>query len=132
MRPHPVGLSSPRLTTGLARSLARRNARLTANRSLRIRKVCAYLADKLDLRRPSRAPSIVDGGDLSAPPTAHASPAVGSTLFGDVFVPERDIEILCNGEVLPVHMTLATVRHCMWKSGGDVVFHYRSKQELPP
>ncbi|GAA5914203.1 hypothetical protein JCM8208_001517 [Rhodotorula glutinis] len=108
--------------------LPNQNARLTANRSLRVRKVCAYVADKLDLRRPSRAPSIVDGGDLSAPPTAHASPAVGSTLFGDVFVPERDIEILCNGEVLPVHMTLATVRHCMWKSGGDVVFQYRSQQ----
>lgn len=56
---------------------------------------------------------------------------MGSALYGggDVFDPEREIEILVNGEVLPVHVTLATVRHCMWKAGGDVVFQYRSKHE---
>ncbi|BGP44760.1 hypothetical protein JCM10450v2_000574 [Rhodotorula kratochvilovae] len=108
--------------------LPNQNARLTANRSLRIRKVCAYVADKLDLRRPSRAPSIMDGA--SATSSEHSSPAVGSTLFGD-FDPESEIEILVNGEVLPVHVTLATVRHCMWKSGGDIVFHYRSKRDVP-
>ncbi|GJN91586.1 hypothetical protein Rhopal_004609-T1 [Rhodotorula paludigena] len=109
--------------------LPNQNARLSANRSLRIRKVCAYVADKLDLRRPSRAPSIVDGA--SRPPSIRSSPSVGSTLFGE-FDPEREIEILVNGEVLPVHITLATVRHCMWKNGGDVVFQYRSKREDPP
>ncbi|GAA6023731.1 hypothetical protein JCM10207_000238 [Rhodosporidiobolus poonsookiae] len=97
------------------------NARLTANRSLRIRKVCSYVADKLDLRRPSRAPSIMDGASTHS---AHSSPAVGHTLYGD-FNPEKELEILVNGQVLPINVTLATVRHCMWKGGGDVVLQYR-------
>ncbi|GAA5835256.1 hypothetical protein JCM11251_006661 [Rhodosporidiobolus azoricus] len=99
------------------------NARLTANRSLRVKKVCSYVADKLDLRRPSRAPSIMDGH--SAAEAAHSSPAVGSTLYTD-FDPEKQIEILVNGELLPVNVTLATIRHCMWKGGGDVILQYRT------
>ncbi|GAA5976777.1 hypothetical protein JCM11641_000868 [Rhodosporidiobolus odoratus] len=101
------------------------NARLTANRSLRVRKVCSYVADKLDLRRPSRAPSIMDGA--SAPPSPRNSPAVGHSLYGD-FDPEKEIEILVNGQSLPVNVTLATIRHCMWKGGGDVVLTYRAVQ----
>ncbi|GAA6032860.1 hypothetical protein JCM8097_000833 [Rhodosporidiobolus ruineniae] len=101
------------------------NARLTANRCLRVRKVCSYVADKLDLRRPSRAPSIMDGA--SRPPSLYggASASVGQTLYGD-FDPEREIEILVNDQVLPVNVTLSTIRHCMWKSGGDVVLQYRA------
>lgn len=72
----------------------------------------------------------MDGSTSSAEPSAPPSPApaVGFTLYGDVFNPEKEIEILVNGEVLPTNVTLATVRHCMWKSGGDVVFTYRSKK----
>ncbi|GAA5887701.1 hypothetical protein JCM6882_001502 [Rhodosporidiobolus microsporus] len=112
---NPTGHTLPELPNA--------NARLTANRSLRIKKVCSYVADKLDLRRPSRAPSIMDGH--SAPSSLHSSPTVGSTLYGD-FDPEKEIEILVNGELLPVNVTLATVRHCMWKGGGDVVLQYRA------
>ncbi|GAA5922447.1 uncharacterized protein JCM15063_003305 [Sporobolomyces koalae] len=100
------------------------NARLTANRSLRVRKVCAYIADKLDLRRPSRAPSIMDGLNTLE---AHPAPAVGNSLFGE-FNPEQDIEILVNDQVLPVNVTLATIRHCLWKNGGDVILSYRSSR----
>ncbi|GAA6061678.1 hypothetical protein JCM10212_005970 [Sporobolomyces blumeae] len=100
------------------------NARLTANRSLRIRKVCAYVADKLDLRRPSRAPSIMDG--ISAA-EVQTSLAVGNHLYGD-FNPEKEIEILVNDQVLPINVTLATIRHCLWKNGGDVVLSYRSAE----
>jgi hypothetical protein len=64
----------------------------------------------------------MDGSDAAS---EHSSPAVGNTLYGD-FDPEREIEILVNGEVLSVHATLATIRHCMWKSGGDVLLQYRA------
>ncbi|GAA5850251.1 hypothetical protein JCM8547_001061 [Rhodosporidiobolus lusitaniae] len=102
------------------------NPRLNANRSLRVRKICSYVADKLDLRRSSRAPSIMDGVSRPASPTGlHSSAAVGHTLYGN-FDPEKEIEILVNGELLPVNVTLATIRHCMWKQGGDVVLHYRA------
>ncbi|GAA5947003.1 hypothetical protein JCM3765_002113 [Sporobolomyces pararoseus] len=98
------------------------NARLTANRSLRVRKVCAYIADKLDLRRPSRAPSIMDGVSTT---DLQSSVAVASSLYGD-FNPEKEIEILVNDQPLPLNVTLATIRHCMWKNGGDVILQYRS------
>lgn len=101
------------------------NARLTANRSLRVRKVCAYIADKLDLRRPSRAPSIMDG--LGGGADVHSTASVGSSLYGD-FNPEKDLEILVNDQVLPLNVTLATIRHCMWRNGGDVILSYRSVQ----
>ncbi|GAA5958591.1 hypothetical protein JCM21900_003989 [Sporobolomyces salmonicolor] len=99
------------------------NARLTANRSLRVRKVCSYVADKLDLRRPSRAPSIMDGSTTAS--NAYSAPAVGNHLFGE-FNPEVEIEILVNDQLLPINVTLATIRHCMWKNGGDVVLTYRT------
>ncbi|GAA5905207.1 uncharacterized protein JCM6883_006320 [Sporobolomyces salmoneus] len=98
------------------------NARLTANRSLRVRKVCAYIADKLDLRRPSRAPSIMDGLSTT---DLQSSNAIATSLAGD-FNPDQDIEILVNDQLLPINITLATIRHCLWKNGGDVILQYRS------
>ena len=54
-----------------------------------------------------------------------SSVAVGSSLYGD-FNPEKEIEILVNDQPLPLNVTLATIRHCMWKNGGDVILQYRS------
>lgn len=39
--------------------------------------------------------------------------------------PEKEIEILVNDQPLPLNVTLATIRHCLWKNGGDVVLSYR-------
>lgn len=104
------------------------NARLTANRSLRVRKVCSYVADKLNLRAMSRAPSIADGLNTYGTSPTRPSPAMLPPGAGGEYNPETGIEILVNGEVLPNNVTIGTVRHCMWKSGGDVVFTYRLKE----
>ena len=36
-------------------------------------------------------------------------------------------EILCNGAVLPLDMTLAAVRQYIWRQSGELVMHYRRK-----
>jgi len=45
--------------------------------------------------------------------------------------PENWLEILCNDQVLPPTMTLATIRTHHWKSGSDVVLTYRYKSLAP-
>ncbi|KAM0793263.1 hypothetical protein ACM66B_000725 [Microbotryomycetes sp. NB124-2] len=124
------------------------NARLTANRSLRLKKVTSYVADKLDLvghRRRSRTSSIggvSDGGTSSS--SSHHSTSEGSvksstdaavasgaaavTGFERPFVAEEEIEILVGDIALPVTMTLAAARTFYWKQGGDLVVHYRLRK----
>ena len=41
------------------------------------------------------------------------------------FDPETAIEILCGDEVLPPHMSLASIRSFCWKGGSDIVLNYR-------
>ena len=36
-------------------------------------------------------------------------------------------EILCNGAVLPLDMTLAAVRQYIWRQSGELVMHYRRR-----
>lgn len=30
-------------------------------------------------------------------------------------------------QLVPINMTLATIRSYMWKTGGDIILHYRKK-----
>jgi len=41
-----------------------------------------------------------------------------------------EYEILCNDVVLPNNMTLAAVRHYVWRQGGELMMQYRRK--IPP
>lgn len=38
---------------------------------------------------------------------------------------EEKVELLCQDQVLDPNMDLRTVKHFIWKSGGDLVLHYR-------
>lgn len=40
-------------------------------------------------------------------------------------IAEEKVELLCQDQVLEATMDLRTVRHFVWKSGGDLVLHYR-------
>ncbi|TPX70229.1 hypothetical protein SpCBS45565_g01958 [Spizellomyces sp. 'palustris'] len=73
------------------------NPRLSANRMLRIRKLSAYVIERLGLDVPSG------------------------------LKPEEFVQIWCGEECLQPDMTLATVRHCVWKGGGEVGLKYRMK-----
>lgn len=78
------------------------NARLNANRMLRSKKILSYVAERIE-----------------APPDPDAPKP------GDELRPEEYMDLLCHGEVVPPNMTLATLRVHIWRTGGDVVLHYR-------
>lgn len=78
------------------------NARLNANRMLRSKKILAYVAERIE---------------------APADPENPKT--GDELRPEEYMDLLCHGEIVPPNMTLATLRVHLWRTGGDVVLHYR-------
>ncbi|KAI9851335.1 MAG: hypothetical protein M1838_003976 [Thelocarpon superellum] len=76
------------------------NSRLNANRMLRARKILAYVAERIE-----PAP---DAADTQAPK------------------PEEYLELYCQNQLIPVTMTLATLRAHVWKTGGDVLLYYKS------
>ena len=78
------------------------NARLNANRMLRSKKILGYVTERIE---------------------APADPA--NPRPGDELRPEEYLDLLCQGQVVPPNMTLATLRVHMWRTGGDVVLHYR-------
>lgn len=127
------------LLTALTCSLALfSNARLTASRNLRLKKVTSYIADKLELRSiGSRAPSISSSsGSASEEDAASTTNSAVATKNSaqqqirresGVFEPERELEILVGDVVLPLNVTLATARAYYWKQGGDLIVSYRLK-----
>lgn len=116
-----------------------RNARLTANRSLRMRKVMGYIADKLELRDGTKTYSrsaSISGGDMNNSPHPTPTPSSDAVHLQQHhhprqpdsehrFVPEEELEILCGDVLLTSKMTLATARTFYWRGGGDLVLSYR-------
>lgn len=45
--------------------------------------------------------------------------------------PEQYIEIYCHDQLVSPEMTLATVRAHIWRTGGDVVLHYKGNGKKP-
>ncbi|KAI0595788.1 WD domain-containing protein [Biscogniauxia sp. FL1348] len=83
------------------------NNRLNANRMLRVKKILAYVAERID------------------PAPEEADP--------DALKPEEYLELYCNDQLLPNTMSLATLRAHIWKGGNDVVLYYKAngKKEIP-
>ncbi|KAG6036013.1 hypothetical protein E4U41_005847 [Claviceps citrina] len=85
------------------------NNRLNANRMLRVKKILAYVAERIE--------DVPEG----------ASP--------DELAPEDYLDLYCNDQRLDPLMSLATIRTHVWKSGNDVVLYYRAngrKKIRPP
>lgn len=80
------------------------NARLNANRMLRARKIISYVTDRIDIRGANEP---------------------------NALSPEQYIEILCNDQIVPPDMTLATLRAHVWRTGGDVVLYYKGNGKKP-
>ncbi|KAL8952352.1 MAG: hypothetical protein Q9222_001732 [Ikaeria aurantiellina] len=83
------------------------NSRLNANRMLRAKKICAYVAERIEPQ--------------SGPPDPNA------------LKPEEYLELYCQDKLVSPNTTLATLRAYIWKSGGDVLLYYKSngrRQEL--
>lgn len=106
------------------------NNRLNANKMLRVKKILAYVAERIDptMEEPEQNP--------------------------DALKPEEYLELYCNEQVsvsitilpsrlnqpltsmrqlLDINMTLATLRAYIWKGGNDVVLHYKAngRKEIP-
>jgi len=98
---HPWQDTLPSLAT------ADGNNRLNANRMLRVRKILAYVAERIDPE--------YDENNTEA------------------LKPEEYLELYCNEQLLPNTMSLATLRAHIWKGGNDVVLHYKAngRKELP-
>ncbi|KAL2754617.1 hypothetical protein ACRALDRAFT_1063415 [Sodiomyces alcalophilus JCM 7366] len=88
-------------------SAADGNNRLNANRMLRVRKILAYVAERID------------------PPPEEPDP--------DALKPEEYLELYCNDMLLPNTMTLATLRAHIWKGGSDIMLYYKAngRKEIP-
>jgi len=76
------------------------NSRLNANRMLRVKKILAYVAERIEA-----APEQPDPNALR---------------------PEEYLELYCYDQKLPITMSLATLRAHVWKGGADVMLYYKS------
>lgn len=89
------------------------NNRLNANKMLRVKKILAYVAERIDptLEQDEHNPE--------------KNP--------DALKPEEYLELYCNDQLLPINMTLATLRAYIWKGGNDVVLYYKAngKKDIP-
>ncbi|KAI0131165.1 WD40 repeat-like protein [Daldinia grandis] len=83
------------------------NNRLNANRMLRVKKILAYVAERIDPQPDELEP--------------------------DALKPEEYLELYCNDQLLPNSMSLATLRAHIWKGGNDVVLYYKAngRKEIP-
>lgn len=84
------------------------NNRLNANRMLRVKKILAYVAERID-------PQDTDNPDP------------------DALKPEEYLELYCNDQLLPINMSLATLRTHIWKGGNDIMLFYKAngRKEIP-
>jgi len=86
--------------------------RLTAPRILRIRKVVSYVWKEIQR-------------DYEA---AAAKPGAATTVPSNIVdLTEADIEIICNQRILPLNMSLAAVRHFVWRAPEDLELAFRRR-----
>ncbi|XP_077990017.1 WD repeat-containing protein 48-like [Glandiceps talaboti] len=90
--------------------------RLSASDMLQVRKVLEHVYDK------------VMGADNVSQTTASSTDKGEPEKDEDTAsVAEDKVELLCQDQVLDPNMDLRTVKHFIWKSGGDLTLHYRPK-----
>ncbi|TCD67709.1 hypothetical protein EIP91_012005 [Steccherinum ochraceum] len=118
-------------------------AKLTASRFLRVKKLTQHVQDKLEkLAAAGRSSTQTQSSDRASIDSRSASPQTtrslspekpGPRTSADANRPHAEdvYEILCNDMVLPLNMTLAAVRQFVWRSSGELTMHYRRKVVQP-
>ncbi|TFB02178.1 UBP9-binding protein bun107 [Trichoderma ghanense] len=83
------------------------NSRLNANRMLRVKKILAYISERIE-------------------PEQEEDP--------DALKPEEYLELYCNDQLLHPTMNLATLRTHVWKGGNDILLYYKAngRKEILP
>lgn len=88
--------------------------RLSATEMLQVRKVMEHVYEKI-LNTPNDA-NYADNDNQSAPQMMTSS--------GTTNIEER-VELYCQDQKLDPEMDLRTVKHFIWKQGGDLLLHYK-------
>ena len=115
---------------------------------LRMRKACHYVAEKLELdswkqRQQYQAASDANRASTSSPSAAlarshtrtslssssssHLSPSYGGP-EPPTLLPEDEVEILCNDQIVPLNITLAACARYSYGKSGDIYLTYRRRQ----
>ncbi|KAF3335023.1 WD repeat-containing protein 48-like isoform X1 [Carex littledalei] len=104
--------------------------KLSAPRILRIHKVVNYVVEKFLLDKPLDPAN--NDGSFGLGTGQVQFPALGENPLRAGVKPwqkyKPTIEVLCNNQVLPPEMSLATVRTYIWKKPEDLVLQYRIVQ----
>ncbi|EDO41779.1 predicted protein [Nematostella vectensis] len=95
--------------------------RLSASDMLHVRKVIEHVYDKVIGGDGSSS-----SGSAPATPSGDKDPHTPQSEEEDrASIAEARIELLCQDQVLDPGMDLRTVKHLIWKGGGDLVLQYR-------
>ncbi|KAG5842039.1 hypothetical protein ANANG_G00173430 [Anguilla anguilla] len=92
--------------------------RLSASDMLQVRKVMEHVYEKI---------INLDNESQTTSSTANEKPGEQEKEEEVAVLAEEKIELLCQDQVLDPNMDLRTVKHFIWKSGGDLTLHYRQK-----
>ncbi|KAI1284988.1 WD repeat-containing protein 48 [Halotydeus destructor] len=103
-----------------------RKDKLSASDMLQVRKVIEHVYEKM-MGSPSESGSHnASGQEKSSTDERNNSRNTGSDRDDErASIAEDKVELLCQEQVLDANMDLRTVKHFIWKSGGDLVLHYR-------
>lgn len=74
---------------------------------------------------PSSPPHQQPPTSPSTPPPAGPTPTTLPPLK-----PEDYLDLYCQDRLVPINMTLATLRVHVWRTGGDVVLYYKAKEDV--
>ncbi|XP_057347987.1 WD repeat-containing protein 48 isoform X4 [Manis pentadactyla] len=92
--------------------------RLSASDMLQVRKVMEHVYEKI---------INLDNESQTTSSSSNEKPGEQEKEEDIAVLAEEKIELLCQDQVLDPNMDLRTVKHFIWKSGGDLTLHYRQK-----
>ncbi|EPQ04074.1 WD repeat-containing protein 48 [Myotis brandtii] len=92
--------------------------RLSASDMLQVRKVMEHVYEKI---------INLDNESQTTSSSNNEKPGEQEKEEDIAVLAEEKIELLCQDQVLDPNMDLRTVKHFIWKSGGDLTLHYRQK-----
>ena len=103
-----------------------RKDKLSASDMLQVRKVMEHVYQKMlqGSAPPSLPPAASSNDHQSGDQQQKMDTSGVSSKSGCEAAADR-VELLCQDQVLDPNMDLRTVKHFIWKSGGELVIHYR-------
>jgi len=99
-------------------SKALKRDRLSASDMLHVRKVIEHVYEKVVGNENNSNSGNHADKEQAGPPSEEELEEFGA-------LAEARVELLCHEQVLDPNMDLRTVRHFIWKGGGDLVLQYR-------